>query len=901
MNPTCFDTGDGKPGSPRIPWRFTPILLMLYAGAVAALSWPWLATASTRVLRHWDPPFHAWKLMFAARTLLTGHILPPGGNTNLYYPNTGAFFYEALHWPQAVFAAPLIAAGVNPVLTYHVTMVFFWALSGVLFWAWLRVLGARRVGAVMGGFFFTVIPYRMSYLVEFNMQLAFGLSLLMFAITRFFQRPGFRYALLAAVAWWLQATSELYQAVFFLFVLPLLILPLFARDVALLRSGRRFWLPFAAAAALCAALSLPFLLPYARTLGDGTLSRSLFEMQQHTLEPLSYLLPWGRFRLVPKLRHVRFDEMSVYPTLALVLAALLAFFAHRRPATDAWRRAVTWLFGTACALFAVLAVISHGLPGVGNGLVAVLSWAAFFAVLLSIPVLLRRDRSVARAAAVGLGAAGLFGIVMGFGPEIVIESNHATASNVLFTALYSLVPGLAGFRVVSRFSVFAMMALCVAAAFGVDAAWRSLRNRSRALRLCVLVLFLAAFVVECVPKKSFLRTRRIRNTSHSAVLAALDAREEPFVLAVVPMGYRDLDSEHMLTVERHDRLGIWAWGGTYPRWTTRVKESLQPDSGIDPAIAASALRQPWPETLVLEDRRPFRNVPQEDYASWFGPLAETIAEDAQFRLMRILPDAEEKPEAVRLVRRDFALALPVARFTLSTRNPPARVRLYLNGFPLDAWEVCDSTQAEVAIPPEFLVDHRPERFDFIAEGKCPFLLTDFRLEASPTDGENNPLSVSHDLPWLSFFRELPDGAIPLDIRYPGGMCLCGAMLRQGRDVAGTGALPLRLFLRFPETMSTMPGIRLFPGFGLNGSVLFQHQISLRKVMPDSAAFGFARGRIIAGDLDLPLSSLLRPGETYDITLDVRDASGRNIIGRDADGRKVLHAPLGIRWHVAPRN
>ena len=300
--------------------------------------------------------------MFAARTLLAGHILPPGGNTNLYYPNPGAFFYEALHWPQAVFAAPLIAAGVNPVLTYHVTMVFFWALSGVLFWAWLRALGAHRIGAAMGGLFFTVIPYRMSYLVEFNMQLAFGLSLLMFAITRFFQRPGFRYALLAAVAWWLQATSELYQAVFFLFVLPLLILPLFARDVALLRSGRRFWLPFAAAAALCAALSLPFLLPYARTLGDGTLTRSLFEMQQHTLEPLSYLLPWGRFRLVPKLHHVRFDEMSVYPTLALVLAALLAFFAHRRPATDAWRRAVTWLFGTACALFAVLAVLSHGLP-----------------------------------------------------------------------------------------------------------------------------------------------------------------------------------------------------------------------------------------------------------------------------------------------------------------------------------------------------------------------------------------------------------------------------------------------------------------------------------------------------------------------------------------------------------
>ena len=65
------DTAEAHP--PRIPWRFAPLLLALYAAAVAALSWPWLATASTRVLDHWDPPFHAWKLMFAARSLLAGH------------------------------------------------------------------------------------------------------------------------------------------------------------------------------------------------------------------------------------------------------------------------------------------------------------------------------------------------------------------------------------------------------------------------------------------------------------------------------------------------------------------------------------------------------------------------------------------------------------------------------------------------------------------------------------------------------------------------------------------------------------------------------------------------------------------------------------------------------------
>ena len=885
---------EAAPSAPRIPWRLAPALLALYAGAIAALSWPWLATASTRVLDHWDPPFHAWKLMFAARTLLAGHILPPGGNTNLYYPNSGAFFYEALHWPQAVFAAPLLAAGANPVLTYHATMVFFWALSGVLFWAWLRALGARCPGAVLGGLFFTVLPYRMSYLIEFNMQLAFGLPLMLLAMTRFFQRPGFRPALLAAVAWWLQATSELYQAVFFLLALPLLLLPLLARDPGLLRSRRCFWGPFAAAAGLCAALSLPFLLPYAGTLGDGTLTRSLFEMRQHTLEPFSYLLPWGRFHFLP-VPAAHHDEMSVYPTLALLVASAWALATLRRPAARRRDRVAARLFGGACALVVALSALSHWLPGAGDRLAAALSWTALAAVALSIPALLRRDRSVPRAMAAGLGAAALFGAVMSFGPDVSIATTHAESPNRLFGFLRVMVPGLAGFRVVSRFAVFPVLAVCTAAAFGVDAAARALRPRPRALRAAALALFLAAFLAECVRPRP-LRTRPVRDPSTSAVIDALDARTEPFVLAVVPMGLRDLDSEHMLTIERHDRLGVWAWGGTFPRWTSQVSHALCPRAGVSSAYAATLLRQPWPETLVLEDRRPFPDILPDDYAEWFGPLAETLAEDRDFRLLRILPAAEDEVEVVRLVRRDFALARPVARFRLSATNGPARVWLDLNGAPLRTWDVAAPVDAFVAIPPELLVDHLPERLRFHAEGDRPFRLEGFRLESAPAPAASAVIRDPPDLPWLSTFRDLPEGATPLDIRYPGGMALCGARLLPGAAPSGPPAVALRLFLRFPESARAVPGLVLSPGFAQRGSVLFQHPTPLRSAV-DAADFANARGRIVAADVMLPLPALLRPGETYDLTLDVKSGSDRRINGSDASGRRIRHAGLGIRWHA----
>ena len=880
---------------PRIPWRLAPALLALYAGVIAVLSWPWLATASSRVLDHWDPPFHAWKLMFAARTLLSGHILPPGGNTNLYYPNTGAFFYEALHWPQAVFAAPLLAAGANPVLTYHVTLVFFWALSGVLFWAWLRALGLRRAGAVLGGLFFTILPYRMSYIVEFNMQLSFGLPLLLLAMTRFFQRPSFRYALLAAVAWWLQATSELYQAVFFLLAMPLLVVPLVARDPALLRSGRRFWLPFAAAAALCAALSLPFLLPYAQTLGDGTLTRSLDEMRQHAIEPFSYLQSKGRIRLLPNVR-ARYDEMSVYPTLALSLATLLALAVHvrRRPraSTVGGRLADGLLAGTG-AIAVVLAVLSHAVPG--NGLVAAFSAMALAVVLLTIPVLLRRGRSVPRAVAAGLGAAALFGIVMSFGPTIAISSTKSSAPNHLFELVRVLFPPLAGFRVVSRFAVFPVMALCAAAAVGVDAASHTLRNRPRALRAAAMALFLSAFVAESLPPKGFPRTRPIRDVSRSAVIASLDTLTEPYVLAIVPMGLRDLDSEHMLTIERHDRLGVWAWGGTFPSWTEKIEAALAAYRKGYPERAALLLRQPWPDVLVLEDRRPFPGIQPMSFADWFGPLAETIVEDADFRLMRILPPADDETEVVRLVRRDIALSRPVARFSLSSRSGPARIWLDLNSVPIGIWDVSAAPQTcSIGIPPGLLVPHFPQILRFHAENDTPFRVDAFRLENAPMPTPPDVPVASSYPPWLSTYLTLPADATPLDIRYPGGITLCGAMRRP--DENPSGVFPLRLFLRFPENAHIVPNLALSPGFAQDGSILFQHPIRLRKTI-DGNAFSFAHGNIISADLDLPIPELLRPGETYDLTLDVKNDTNYRINGRDADGHKIRHANLGLRWHV----
>ena len=133
---------------PRVPYRQAPLVLLLLAGAILAITWPWAANFATATFDHWDPPFHAWKLELVARSILAGHLLPPDGNTNVYYPHPGTLYFEALHWPQAVVAAALFGlTNFNSLLVYHLVLVFFWALSGLCFWMLLHALGATRGAA----------------------------------------------------------------------------------------------------------------------------------------------------------------------------------------------------------------------------------------------------------------------------------------------------------------------------------------------------------------------------------------------------------------------------------------------------------------------------------------------------------------------------------------------------------------------------------------------------------------------------------------------------------------------------------------------------------------------------------------------------------------------------------
>ena len=866
---------------PPIPWRQLPLVLLLLILAIVAITWPWKQHISAEFLQHWDPPFHAWKLELVARSILSGHWMPPDGNTNMYYPYSGTMYFEALHWPQALVAAPLLFLGANPISVYHLVMIFFWALAGVCLWMLLLALGATRRAALLGALLFTIMPYRVSYMVEFNMQLCFGLPLFFFFLTRYFQRPSLRYACGLALAWWLQAVSELYQAIFLLLILPFPGLALISAHWRWLRDFRRFWLPALAAIAIAGGLSWLSLRPYLTLLDIHTVNRNLQEIATHVLEPLSFLRPGGRFHILPPL-DARQDEMIVYPTLAMILLTC-AFFGRdirrlARVRVPPWITALRIIRWSALVGFALLTFgIYFGSMAAGTrptyAILPVIATIAS-ALLLLVPA----DKKTAHLLMTGLFAGAIFAFFMSFGPGIRIRHARFSVPNHLYLWIYDHLFALQGFRVVSRFSIFVMLFMTLASALAWSQIERRWLNR-RALRwLWVLPLLVA--IPECLPRP--FKMAPIAYPLHSPVLDQLDARESPYVIAMAPMGIRELDSRYMLQIARTDRLFVYAWGGAYPAYTTAVRNAMDVRD-THPAEAAALLRQLWPECFILEDKQITRPAPNpRNFTATFQNETTIQAEDDRFVLLRLLPPPAPDVEHIRLVRRDHVTANPILTFQACTPTNRLTATLWLdiNGHPAHSWNITPAPQTfRIQIPPGAGIPILPTRFRFRATADTPFHLEHFALAPqAPT----HPDILAADwlpacLPWINHFHQRPPGLAAMDIHYPDGFALLACEPLETQAPPG-GALRLRHYFRCPPDMkiaanrSICVRLRATSGRWIEASIAVDATADMNDILCQP------RPTIYAIEQTIPIPADLPPDE-YSIQLLLRTDRLRRLTGR----------------------
>ncbi|MDD5706912.1 MAG: hypothetical protein PHR35_13395, partial [Kiritimatiellae bacterium] len=111
---------------------------------------PWAGNFFTGLPDHWDPPLHAWKLIWNAGGILQGHLLLPRYHANAFYPHMYVLCFDDLFWIPSYLAAALRGCGAGMCLTYNAVMLVFWALSGVLFYRLLREIRLQPSSAFFG-------------------------------------------------------------------------------------------------------------------------------------------------------------------------------------------------------------------------------------------------------------------------------------------------------------------------------------------------------------------------------------------------------------------------------------------------------------------------------------------------------------------------------------------------------------------------------------------------------------------------------------------------------------------------------------------------------------------------------------------------------------------------------
>jgi hypothetical protein len=180
----------------------------------AAVLYPQLAAMSW-VPDLGDPLFSMWRIGWVYRQLLGD--TRPLFDANIFHPEPLTLTYSDAMLLPALFAAPLLALGIHPVLTYNLLMLSGFLLSGIATYLLVnRLTGSPRaacIAAVIYGFY----PYRFEHYSHLELQFTQWMPLSLLAIHRFAETARPRDAMLAGLAVVAQLYSSMYYAVFFLF------------------------------------------------------------------------------------------------------------------------------------------------------------------------------------------------------------------------------------------------------------------------------------------------------------------------------------------------------------------------------------------------------------------------------------------------------------------------------------------------------------------------------------------------------------------------------------------------------------------------------------------------------------------------------------------------------------
>jgi hypothetical protein len=268
-----------------------------------------------------DPLFSVWRLAWVAHQLPRDplHLF----DANIFHPEARTLAYSDAMLLPGVAAAPILWAGLHPLLVHNGLLLASLALSGAAAFALVRSLTGDRAAALVAGIVFALFPTRFAHYSQLEPQFTWWMPLALLTLHRVLTRGRIRDGILMGAVLTAQALSSLYYGLFLtLYLVPIALVSSIAGD-------RRGLARKAAAVTVGALLTVAIVAPYSRPYSRNASvvgERGRAEVFQSSARPVDYLrsTPFSQIYGAP-IRPAAAGEPQLFPgllPLALGVAGL---------------------------------------------------------------------------------------------------------------------------------------------------------------------------------------------------------------------------------------------------------------------------------------------------------------------------------------------------------------------------------------------------------------------------------------------------------------------------------------------------------------------------------------------------------------------------------------------------
>jgi hypothetical protein len=303
-------TRAGVPG-----WREAGLALLALVGATVVI-FPKQVLHFMSVPDLGDPLFSMWRIAWVTHQIVRdpGHLF----DANIFYPLTSALTFSDSMILPALTAAPLLWAGVHPLVAYTLLFLSGFILSGVATYVLIRAWGLGRAAAWVGALVFAFYPFRIDHYSHLELQMAQWAPIVLLAVHRILSGGARAYLVVLPLAVAAQWYSSMYYGVFLMAYAGA-----FAAVLMLAwRPGWRRAGQVMAGLAVGAALAVPLVRAYSVSKplrGD----RPLDAIERFSAKPVDYLQPTHRNAVYGSFEPAeRLSERELFPGFVPILCAI---------------------------------------------------------------------------------------------------------------------------------------------------------------------------------------------------------------------------------------------------------------------------------------------------------------------------------------------------------------------------------------------------------------------------------------------------------------------------------------------------------------------------------------------------------------------------------------------------